>query len=458
MRPLTLRRNLLCSLACGALALASLASAAAAAQHHPKPPPAGSRVTGPAHVQTEVGIVNESTRGVLERGDDVLPTGQFFDTFHFEGRAGQRVRVEVTSRDFDTQLGLISPSDETLVNDDYEGETGRSVIETVLTEHGQYCVVVTSYDVAETGHYKLTIEMTASPVAVDRRTPASLGANLLPRDRDDVAPAAPGASMNLATPGRVLGVFVGIHPPGEDHMQYCDDDAETVYNLFRSEFQMLADDGVKLLNHEATVQNIMGALALLGERAGPDDMLVFFYSGHGGTQIGPADAQDPDGIHETLCVWDGTILDDELADALDASTAGRCLIVLDCCMSGGFAKDLITAPGRMGLFSSQEDVTSLVPFMVTDSKELSPFGGFLSAFFIQALTTHRDQADIDGNRKLTAMELDNFIQVRFVQEVQAANAGRTLKSDYLSVGGDTLFLQRPAIDRSVPYNDVLFTW
>lgn len=458
MRPLILRRNLISSLACGALAVAGLTSSPAAAESHPKPPSIGSRVTSPTHVQPEAGVINETTRGALERGDELLPTGQLFDAYHFEGRTGQRVRIELTSQDFDTQLGLISPSDETLVNDDFEGLTGRSVIETVLTEDGQYCVAATSYAAAETGLYRLTIETIASPAAVERWTPETLGAHLSPRDDDDVAPAAPGASMNLATSGRVLGVFVGIHPEGEDHMQYCDDDADKVYDLFRNEFQMLADDSVKLLNHEATVQNIRDALDRLAGRAGPDDMLVFFYSGHGSTQSGAADAQDPDGIHETLSVWDGAIQDDELADALDASAAGRCLVVLDSCMSGGFAKDLTTAPGRIGLFSSQEDVTSAVPFTVAASEELSPFGGFLSAFFIQALTTHRDQADFDGNRQLTAMELDNFIQVRFVQEVQAANAGLTMKSDYLSVGSDTLFLQRPVIDRSVPYNDVLFTW
>lgn len=458
MRPLMLRQNLFSSLACGALAVANLTASPAAAQSHPKPPPAGSRVTGPTHVQPETGVINETTRRALERGDDRLPTGQFFDAYHFEGRAGQRVRIELTSTDFDTQLGLISPSDETLINDDFEGHTGRSVIETELTEDGQYSIAATSYAAAETGHYTLTIETIAASTVVERGSPSTLGASLSPREDDDVAPAAPGASMNLATSGRVLGVFVGIHPEGEDHMQYCDDDADKVYNLFRNEFQMLADDSVKLLNHEATVQNIRDALEFLGERAGPDDMLVFFYSGHGYIQPGVSDAQDPDGIHETLFVWDGAILDDELADALDASDAGRCLVVLDSCMSGGFAKDVTMAPGRMGLFSSQEDVTSMVPFTVSASEELCEFGGFLSAFFVQALSTHRDQADFDGNRQLTAMELDNFIQVRFVQHVQAANAGLTQKSDYLSVGSDTLFLQRPVIDRSVPYNDVLFTW
>ncbi len=396
--------------------------------------------------------------GELENGDLVLPEGQFADGYDWEGRVGQRVRISLSSGQFDTLVALVSPGGETLVNDDFEGQTGHSVIETVLTEDGLYCIAVSSFAPNETGRYRLCIETISAPPTRPRRTPAMLGTNLLPRDHGEDSETAPPAPGRLATSGRILGVFVGIHPNGEDHMQFCDDDAVTVCDLFRTQFSMRSEDCVQLLNDDATVRNILGSLQRLAGSAGRDDMLVFFYSGHGSTQTGIADAQDPDGVHETLSVWDGSILDDELAEVLNTSTAGRCLVVLDSCMSGGFAKDVTAAPGRMGLFSSQEDVTSTVPFTVEASEDLSRFGGFLSAFFVQALSTHRDQADFDGNRQLTALELDNFIQVRFVQEIQAANAGLSHKGDYLSVGSDNLFLQRPVIDRSLRFDDVLFTW
>jgi hypothetical protein len=148
----------------------------------------------------------------------------------------------------------------------------------------------------------------------------------------------------------------------------------------------------------------------LTRRADQNTMFVLFFSGHGG-QYARSRPQptDPDGMDESIELYDGHILDDELAAMLAPLRSNLQLIVLDACFSGGFAKDLITQPGRMGLFSSEEDVVSYVA---------SSFqaGGYLSRFFADALVERA--ADEDRNGVITALELSTYLRRRYEQDVR----------------------------------------
>ena len=97
-------------------------------------------------------------------------------------------------------------------------------------------------------------------------------------------------------------------------------------------------------------------------------MFLFFYSGHGAYVEG---RRELDGRDETLYVSDGHITDDQVSVWFDSVNARLGVIALDSCFSGGFARDVISAPGRMGIFSSEEDVTSNVA-------ERFQAGGYLS--------------------------------------------------------------------------------
>ena len=95
--------------------------------------------------------------------------------------------------------------------------------------------------------------------------------------------------------------------------------------------------------------------------------------------------------------------------------AGRQLLVLDACYSGGFSKDVITAPGRMGLFSSEEDVVSAVAVKFEA-------GGYLSHFFADGVAAR--QADADANGAITPLELSQYLHDRFASDVRGS--GREL--------------------------------
>ena len=123
--------------------------------------------------------------------------------------------------------------------------------------------------------------------------------------------------------------------------------------------------------------------------------------------------------------------------------SGTQLIVVDACFSGGLAKDIISHPGRMGMFSSEEDVTSAVAAKFRA-------GGYLSVFFFDSLMEPYADADEDG--RLCALEISHYISERYRAQVKgpqdwvstSQNLGyQKLVVDRGSIGPyDTVFLRR----------------
>jgi hypothetical protein len=178
---------------------------------------------------------------------------------------------------------------------------------------------------------------------------------------------------------------------------------------------MRPEDGILLQDADATVANVREAFADVARRSDERTLFVFFYSGHGGQYPGATTREDPDGLDESIELFDAEILDDEFDRMLSALPSSRQLVVLDACFSGGFAKDAISSPGRMGLFSSEEDVVSAVAVKFEA-------GGYLSRFFADAVQGR--QADEDANGAVTALELSQYLHERYDADV--TNTGREL--------------------------------
>jgi len=99
--------------------------------------------------------------GRLEKGDSQLESGEYYDSYTFDAEVGQKVVVDLRSGDFDTFVGVGSPSDDLNENDDWEeGDTTHSRVEVDITESGTWSIVATSYEGGETGSYELTISIT----------------------------------------------------------------------------------------------------------------------------------------------------------------------------------------------------------------------------------------------------------------------------------------------------------
>jgi hypothetical protein len=128
---------------------------------------------------------------------------------------------------------------------------------------------------------------------------------------------------------------------------------------------------------------------------------------------------------------------------LSQVNAGKVILLLDACFSGGFSKDVISVPGRMGLFSSEEDVTSSVAAKFRA-------GGFLALFVADGIG--EGSADADGDGAISAIELCQYVHERYRADLKSGGSG-----DYVRTGGPQLGYQHLVVDRGsiAPY-DVLF--
>jgi hypothetical protein len=351
-----------------------------------------------------------------ESGPTLEPGGQFMgnldaagltDRLWMQFERGETVRLRLTSPDLDPTLQVEGPTGIQWYNDD-AGDTGPneteqttdSTLEFLAPDTGWYEVTVTSYSGDAEGNYAL-----ASTV----RPPVRLA-------EGELAPSVPYAGTEGG--GRILGVFVGITAYGEP-LFGCADDATYLLDAFGVRGLIHPDDAILLTDKEATVPAVARALEAMAERVGPDDVFVFFYSGHGGvvTDETPEGDVELDGTDETLALLGGEMLDDEFAAYLNEIEANTAIVALDSCQSGGFARDVIDRPGRIGLFSSDEDVLS-------DTAESVGAGGYLSYALREAVRGMADAKPNDG--MLTAGELTDWLVESFAENHRLMNPAGAL--------------------------------
>ncbi len=363
-----------------------------------------------------------SQAGALSTDDARLSKGEYRDLYAFDGSTGDSVIVELASSEFDPYLALIPPDGEQIDNDDADGRQDLSRVSVRLRASGRYRILATSYAAEKTGSYRLSLRRAGSGAVVTQPTPTT------------------GA-------GRVFGVFVGISNYGgrANNLMYTADDARHMYDAMQRGTGMRTADAVVLTDQQATLAAVRQAIQRLGSQAGPNDMFVFFYSGHGGRvprqTFQPA---DPDNLDETLVFYDNDLTDDALGELLDGIHAKVSLLVFDACFSGGFSKDVISAPGRMGLFSSEEDVTSGVAVKFRA-------GGYLAEFIAEAVGQRL--ADDDGDPGITALELSQYLHERYRADVKSGGPG----DSFVRTGGPQTGYQHLVVDRgSIEPYAVLF--
>ncbi|HRO04092.1 MAG TPA: caspase family protein, partial [Terricaulis sp.] len=327
---------------------------------------------------------NQTINGSLANSDSTMTDGQFYDLYTFNGRRGQNVTLEVTSNNFDTYLMLIFPSGEGVEDDDGVAGTTNSRISGGLPEDGEYTVVVSSYSPRTTGNYALRMNLGAASASAP-------------------AVSTPTAS---AQGGRVFLLSVGISDyGGQGDLAYTADDARNLYTALQQSGS-LAQGSVVLTDGQATLANVRAAFQRIAAQVGPNDLFFFFFSGHGGQEPSRQGSNELDGREEFLALRDGYLYDDEMARLFGALRSRLSIIALDACFSGGFARDVITNPRVMGLFSSDEDLTSAVAGKFQA-------GGYLSHFL---RTGFQGEADENRDGVITAGELHSYLWRRFASE------------------------------------------
>jgi len=96
----------------------------------------------------------------LEPGDSTLPDNSYYKLYGFEGKAGQRVTIEMSSGEIDSTLFLLKPDGSKLEqNDDISPNNFNARIVVNLPENGVYTVIANAFEPGESGSF--TIRATA---------------------------------------------------------------------------------------------------------------------------------------------------------------------------------------------------------------------------------------------------------------------------------------------------------
>ena len=354
----------------------------------------------------------------LAQGDETISSGEFTDFYNFEGRRGERLVFDMTSSEFDTYLSLQYPSGGQEDNDDRAGgETTNSRLVVTLPEDGTYRLMATSYQPGESGAYQISM---GAPSVADGTLDPRVGNS------------------------RVYLLSVGVSQYERmNQLSLTDQDATKLAETMQRT-GMLGSESVTLVNAQATRANFERAVADISRVIGPDDLLLVFFSGHGGkNEVDPS--VERDGVSETIEMFDAAITDHEL-DAMLEPVHARTLLVLDSCFSGGFDDVINNRIGRMGIFSSDGDVTSLV----ADKFEA---GGYISHILQLAM---EGQADANGDTTITAGELSEFMRTTFYRIALS----EPLQSDWYDTarGHSGSGYQHIVVNRGgdgMPYEEVL---
>ncbi len=227
---------------------------------------------------------------------------------------------------------------------------------------------------------------------------------------------------------KIWAVIIGVadykHMPV---LRYTDDDAYRMYAFLKSpEGGALSDDQIMVLVDEnATKENILEKMNYVFGKAGPNDLVMLYYSGHG--LKGSFLPIDFDGYNNKL-------MHSEINTIMERSRAKYKLLVADACYSGSLftmrsaeVPDAIqtyystlaeAGSGTALIMSSKSEETSL------ESSEMRQ--GVFTHFLMRGL---KGEADFNGDKIVNINELFDFVH----ENVRAYSGNRqspVIQGDY----------------------------
>jgi hypothetical protein len=156
---------------------------------------------------------------------------------------------------------------------------------------------------------------------------------------------------------RALLIGICKYPkfPPERQLHGCVNDVDLMEGTLRDHFGFPAANIRVLRDEEATRDAILAAMDALVAATGPDDVVVFQFSGHG-SQIRDRERDEADGWDETIVAHDSgrapepnrDITDDEIYLRLRdlGQRTGHITLLFDCCHSGTITRDAFGGASR----------------------------------------------------------------------------------------------------------------
>lgn len=181
----------------------------------------------------------------------------------------------------------------------------------------------------------------------------------------------------------LVAIGVSDYPGKDNDLMLPAADARAVANLYGANRKATTR---LLLNEEATRANIVRTADALFRKAGSEDIIVLFFSGHG--------------IPGGFCAYDDFLLYDDIKAVFSHCRAKHKMIFADACFSGKMREpssgEKRPSPDSDVLLflSSRHNETSIERVGMTN--------GFFTACLVKCL---KGAADQDRDRKITAKEL-----------------------------------------------------
>ena len=218
----------------------------------------------------------------------------------------------------------------------------------------------------------------------------------------------PLTGLGLATP-KVYAVIVGVAKYNHiNSLNYTDDDAYKLYAYLKSpEGGALPDNQIEILIDEvATRANILQKMRNTFSKAGPNDLVLFYFSGHG--EEGSFLPSDFNGYSNKLT-------HSSIRDIFDQSRAKHKLCIADACHAGSLDKGVKNA--WAGVYDNYYNALrnsrgGLALFMSSKAEETSlEIGGLRQSIFTYyMLEGLKGKADVNRNKVITIQELFNYVK------------------------------------------------
>jgi hypothetical protein len=219
-------------------------------------------------------------------------------------------------------------------------------------------------------------------------------------------------SQPLGSGIKIWSVIIGVASYKDmPTLRFTDDDAYRIYAFLKSpEGGAVADEQIKLLIDEAaTRNNILNAMREVFYKAGPNDFVLLYFSGHGlpGAFL-PIDYNGTD----------NKIFHQEINDMLKKSPAKYKLCIADACHSGsmltvrGVTTTTTTQSTIAGFYNQLAQAqagTALIMSSKSEETSLEASGlrqGVFSHFLIRGL---KGEADANHDKKVTIQELFDYV-------------------------------------------------
>ncbi len=244
------------------------------------------------------------------------------------------------------------------------------------------------------------------------------------------------AKLAKTNPARIWVVSIGINQyQYEDYMSRLESPVENAFN-FRSIFErrgVTEHQIPTLTNRKATRSNILSAMrnTFHSTKVGPNDMVVFYFSGHGvmvSNKMGicPYDYYELENI----------ITDQDILGIMEASPARHKICFIEACKNDAGYASVIPEATLRAFHEKRKDIAAGVSYITSTevgdySRELPDVGGVFSYHLLNGI--EQGDADKDQDSIITIKELFDYIEANVKRKTRGHQKPQINSAGYLDL-------------------------